>query len=78
MVQGAEAIVPDFLGREPFRFPRDADQLPRAERRHDHRAGFHRHPFRNAIIERAERGVKGYNSGAGERHAASPCGEAAS
>ena len=66
--EGAEAVVADFLGRQALGFPRDADQLARAERSDDDGAGGDQHPVGHAIVERAEGGVEGDDAGAGEGH----------
>ena len=64
----AQAVVADFLARQPLGFPRHADQLARAQRGDHHAAGLDRHAVGHAIVERAEGGVQGDDTGAGEGH----------
>ncbi len=60
----AKAAVRDLIGRQPVGFPRDPEQLARAERGDDDRTGLDRHPVGHAIIERSERGIQGDDTGA--------------
>ena len=60
----AQPVVADLLRGQPIRFPRDAEQLPGAERRDHDRAGLDAYAVRHAIIERPERGIHRDDAGA--------------
>jgi len=64
--QVAQAVVADLrIGRHPLRLPHHTDELARPERRDDDRPRLDRHPARDAIIERAERGIEHQDAGTG-------------
>ena len=62
----AQAVVADLRVRaHAFGLPHHAEQLARAERDRDDAAGFGVHAVRDAIVERAERGIEDEDAGAG-------------
>ena len=64
----AQAIVADFLGGQPLGLPRDGGQLARPERDGEEVAGRDVDPLGHAIVERAQCGIQGDDTGAGETH----------
>ena len=58
------AARPALRWSAAVRLPGDAEQLARAQRRDDDRAGLDRHALGHAIIERPERCIQGDDTGA--------------
>ena len=77
--QRAQAVVADLrVRRQVFGLPRDAEQLARAERGDDDRAGLDVHAVGDAIVERAEGGIEDEDAGAGHRGGIWRVGESSS